>query len=112
MIELWEELLGSPGIKLDDDFFELGGHSLLAARFIAAVQERCGVRLELSVNELQASLLHGVVNLELREKARHLPRQARSIERHLIFPAAAAGAGQQGVQTRESTAQRRMTIAQ
>ncbi|HYH79782.1 MAG TPA: amino acid adenylation domain-containing protein [Longimicrobium sp.] len=33
---VWEEVLGTPGVGLDDNFFEIGGHSLLLAR----VQER------------------------------------------------------------------------
>ncbi|HEU4561210.1 MAG TPA: amino acid adenylation domain-containing protein, partial [Longimicrobium sp.] len=34
--KVWEEVLGTPGVGVDDNFFEIGGHSLLLAR----VQER------------------------------------------------------------------------
>jgi amino acid adenylation domain-containing protein len=34
--KVWEDVLGTPGVGLDDNFFDIGGHSLLLAR----VQER------------------------------------------------------------------------
>ena len=39
---LFEELLGHPGIGIDDDFFALGGHSLSALRLANRVRERLG----------------------------------------------------------------------
>ena len=34
------EVLGLPGVSVDDDFFELGGHSLLAIMLVARLQEQ------------------------------------------------------------------------
>lgn len=44
---VWEEVLGFPGIRLDDDFFEMGGHSILAVKVIARVDRKFGTDLGL-----------------------------------------------------------------
>jgi amino acid adenylation domain-containing protein len=45
---IWEELLGTAPIGIDDHFFELGGHSLLAARAAARIENAFGKRLPLA----------------------------------------------------------------
>jgi acyl carrier protein len=42
---LWEGLLGTSSLSINDDFFELGGHSLLVARLVAQVRERYNVEV-------------------------------------------------------------------
>lgn len=44
---VWEEVLGFPGVRLNDDFFEMGGHSILAVKVIARVDRRFGTDLGL-----------------------------------------------------------------
>ncbi|MEU6076620.1 amino acid adenylation domain-containing protein [Micromonospora sp. NPDC047074] len=39
------DLLGLPGVGIDDDFFSLGGHSLLVARLIGRVRAEFGVEI-------------------------------------------------------------------
>ncbi|WP_245688611.1 non-ribosomal peptide synthetase [Thermogemmatispora onikobensis] len=46
--QLWEELLQVHSPSLQDNFFSLGGHSLLAAQLFARIEQRYGVRLNLS----------------------------------------------------------------
>ncbi|MFI9557491.1 AMP-binding protein [Nonomuraea endophytica] len=45
---IWCDLLEREGIGIDDDFFELGGHSLLAARMVLEIEERRGVKIDLT----------------------------------------------------------------
>jgi amino acid adenylation domain-containing protein len=45
---IWEELLGTAPIGIDDHFFELGGHSLLAARAAARIEDAFGRRVPLA----------------------------------------------------------------
>jgi amino acid adenylation domain-containing protein len=46
---IWEELLGTAPIGIDDHFFELGGHSLLAARAAAQIEDAFGKRVPLAM---------------------------------------------------------------
>ncbi len=48
LLALWEELLGSGPLGVEDDFFALGGHSLLAVRLMAGIERRFGRALPLS----------------------------------------------------------------
>jgi amino acid adenylation domain-containing protein len=42
---LWEKLLGTAAVGINDDFFKIGGHSLLAAQLAARLPEAIGVEL-------------------------------------------------------------------
>ncbi|MBC5800016.1 MAG: amino acid adenylation domain-containing protein [Candidatus Eremiobacteraeota bacterium] len=42
LLAIWEDILGVPDVKIDDNFFALGGHSLLAARAIDALSHAYG----------------------------------------------------------------------
>lgn len=48
LAELWSELLGRPGIDVQDNFFDIGGHSLLATRLVAAIRDRFDIELPLT----------------------------------------------------------------
>jgi amino acid adenylation domain-containing protein len=49
LCELFTEVLGVPGVGIDDNFFDLGGHSLLAIRFVALVRTAFGVEMPVRV---------------------------------------------------------------
>lgn len=48
LLEIWETLLGIPGIGIDDNFFEIGGHSILAAQMLADFEKQTGKRIPLA----------------------------------------------------------------
>ena len=43
LVAIWQELLQTPQVGIDDDFFAIGGHSLLGMQMIALVRDRLGV---------------------------------------------------------------------
>jgi amino acid adenylation domain-containing protein len=45
LCELYTEVLGVPGVGIDDDFFTLGGHSLLVTRLISKMRKAFGVEV-------------------------------------------------------------------
>ncbi|MBN8227307.1 non-ribosomal peptide synthase/polyketide synthase [Corallococcus macrosporus] len=49
LARIWEDVLGVRSVGIRSSFFELGGHSLLAVRMLAAIRERLGLSLPLSV---------------------------------------------------------------
>ncbi len=48
LVKLWENLLNTSPIGVQDNFFNLGGHSFLAVRLMAQIQDRFGHNLSLS----------------------------------------------------------------
>ncbi len=45
---IWENVLGTAPIGIDQDFFELGGHSLLATKLLARVERTFAVKLPIA----------------------------------------------------------------
>lgn len=45
VLTIWEELLGNKVIDLDENLFKMGADSLLAARFVGAMNTRCGIEV-------------------------------------------------------------------
>ncbi|MFH8660652.1 amino acid adenylation domain-containing protein [Streptomyces afghaniensis] len=48
VVTLLAEVLGVPGVAVDDNFFDIGGHSLLAIRLTTRLRERHGVQIDLN----------------------------------------------------------------
>jgi amino acid adenylation domain-containing protein len=48
LVQIWEELLGTRPIGVNDNFFHLGGHSLLAAQLVDRIERATGHKLALS----------------------------------------------------------------
>ena len=47
VLTIWEELLGNKVIDLDENLFKMGADSLLAARFVVAMNTRCGIEVHM-----------------------------------------------------------------
>ena len=50
--KLWAQSLGVKAVAPGDSFFALGGHSLLGVKLTAAVQQKLGLDVELSLTDL------------------------------------------------------------
>ncbi len=49
LVKIWEELLGTSPIGINDNFFEIGGHSLLVVRLMTALERELGKPLSLAL---------------------------------------------------------------
>jgi aryl carrier-like protein len=47
VLMIWEELLKNKVADLDENLFKIGADSLLAARFVAAINARCGIEVRM-----------------------------------------------------------------
>ena len=47
VLTIWEALLGNKVIDLDENLFKMGADSLLAARFVGAMNTRCGIEVHM-----------------------------------------------------------------
>ena len=75
LLEIWQSVLGAPGLGVEDNFFEHGGHSLLALRLLAAVERETGRQIPV------AALFRAP---SPRRAARLLERAAPEAERTLV----------------------------
>ncbi|MFE9795714.1 amino acid adenylation domain-containing protein [Streptomyces goshikiensis] len=90
LVSVWEEVLGTVPVGVDDDFFELGGDSLTAVRLAAA----CRSRLGLAVRQRTVFQAHTVAAL------------AAAIEREERDGARSGGAGEPDLREGPATGSR------
>ncbi len=62
LVVMWQELLGTDQVGLDDDFFDLGGHSLIAIRLMTRIKREMSVRLQLATL-LEAPTINALAEL-------------------------------------------------
>lgn len=48
LLEIWQELLGTTEIGIDQDFFDLGGNSILVARLLVRIEKFFGRKLDVA----------------------------------------------------------------
>ncbi len=65
---LIQGLLDDDDIAVDDNFFDVGGNSILALEVLAAVEERCGIRIPL-IDMIHAPTAAGMSELIARATA-------------------------------------------
>jgi amino acid adenylation domain-containing protein len=71
LVSIFEHVLGTEGISVEDDFFDLGGHSLVAVRLFAELEKALAVRLPLATI-FRAPTVETLARV-LREKGRRVP---------------------------------------
>ena len=64
LVSLWERVLGTQPIGIDDNFFDLGGHSLLSLVLMSEIEEQTGIYLSVT------SLFEGPTIAQLAELLR------------------------------------------
>lgn len=66
LLKIWQKLLNTTQIGVEDDFFALGGHSLLVVRMLAQIYETFQVHLPLTSLFEQATIKHlaGLINAQ------------------------------------------------
>jgi len=84
VLMIWEELLKNKVADLDENLFKIGADSLLAARFVAAINARCGIEVrmkEVFMNpSINALLLSGDwINTSLPGRLRKIMTNAQMI---------------------------------
>ncbi|MFF7385292.1 amino acid adenylation domain-containing protein [Streptomyces griseoluteus] len=74
LLHIWERVLGTSGIGIEDDFFEAGGNSLLGVRLISTIRKELGISLPM------ASLLAApTVAAQAASLVAHRPRRSRTL---------------------------------
>lgn len=92
---LWQELLEVDAVGVHDNFYDLGGHSLLAVRFVARLEDRAGVRI--NVRELTYQTLGQLAAAHDNAAAVRAPGMvSRILHRLGIGATAAASAASEG----------------
>ena len=103
LAKLWENLLGAPDVRAEDDFFAVGGNSLLAVRLAFRVREEFGVEVPVAdlhrartlaacaaVLDAAAGSSAGGAPITRRDRSAYLvPAQrtaARPVADHLVLP--------------------------
>ncbi|WP_211750458.1 phosphopantetheine-binding protein, partial [Paenibacillus sp. Marseille-Q4541] len=77
--EVFQEILGTERIGIDDSFFELGGHSLRASRLVSLLEQRLGISLTLR------DILADPNVRKLAEKAKIMDRKDRKEQNETLF---------------------------
>ncbi|MET9319589.1 amino acid adenylation domain-containing protein [Streptomyces sp. NPDC003038] len=109
LVSVWEEVLGTAPVGIDDDFFGLGGDSLTAVRLAAA----CRSRLGLAVRQRTVFQAHTVAALAAaieREDADRAPAGGAGEPAFPAWPRDASGGGSQGRVSPASFAQQQMWL--
>jgi acyl carrier protein len=87
LVSIWEQVLKTENIGIDDTFFELGGHSLLATRVMSRIRQALQVELPL------AALFEEPTVRKLAERV----QTARNAGRGLVLPEIVATSREGGI---------------
>ena len=72
VLTIWEELLGNKVIDLDENLFKMGADSLLAARFVGAMNTRCGIEVHMKEVFMNPSINALTKLVDTRKKNRYI----------------------------------------
>lgn len=81
---VWEAVLKTSPVGLDEDFFDLGGHSLLAARLLVRVEQTLGVELPLA-SLLEAPTIRAQARLIREGRTAKQPTKTQNASSELPF---------------------------
>ncbi len=68
LVHIWQDLLHTQSIGVNDNFFDLGGHSLMAVHMFTRIKEEFGVNLPLATLFQEATIEHlsNTINTEIK----------------------------------------------
>ncbi len=86
LVQIWESILETEPIGINDDFFELGGHSLLAIRLVSAIRKAFNVEMPIGDIFDYPTIAKLIKQLKTDDSSNLLPQIAKVVPRPERIP--------------------------